>query len=85
MGDSVRKSGYCRCGDESGLSAKGQSRPVGIQRGRCRFPQRARDRPRRTDEISAPEKGTYYVRIAARTANALGRYNYSKTVEIQIP
>jgi hypothetical protein len=38
-----------------------------------------------TDEISGLEKGTYYVRIAARTANALGRYNYSKIIEIQIP
>lgn len=38
-----------------------------------------------TDEISGLEKGTYYVRIATRTANALGRYNYSKTVKIEIP
>jgi hypothetical protein len=38
-----------------------------------------------TDEISGLEKGTYYVRIAARTANATGRYNYSEIVEIEIP
>jgi hypothetical protein len=38
-----------------------------------------------TDEISGLEKGTYYVRIAARTANATGRYNYSKIIEIEMP
>src|SRR5690606_38377713 len=37
-----------------------------------------------TDEVAVPA-GTYYVRVAVRTDNALRRYNYSEIVEINVP
>lgn len=39
-----------------------------------------------TDVVTGLSSGeTYYVRIAVRTDNALGRYNYSQVFEITIP
>jgi hypothetical protein len=39
-----------------------------------------------TDEVSGLTPGkSYYVRIAVRTANALGKYNYSKPFQVTIP
>jgi hypothetical protein len=39
-----------------------------------------------TDEVTGLTSGkTYYVRIAVRTANALGKFNYSKPFRVTIP
>jgi len=36
------------------------------------------------DDVAVPA-GTYYVRVAVRTDNALRRYNYSEIVQINVP
>lgn len=38
-----------------------------------------------TDLIKDLPSGDYYVRVAARTQNTIGRYNYSKVYKIKIP
>ena len=38
-----------------------------------------------TDVLTDLQPGTYYVRVAARTSNALNRYNYLSTIQISIP
>lgn len=38
-----------------------------------------------TDEITDLDPGVYYVRVAARTNNALNRYNYSKVFTVTVP
>lgn len=37
-----------------------------------------------TDEVSVPS-GSYYVRVAVATDNALKRYNYSNVFEVEVP
>ncbi len=37
-----------------------------------------------TDKIIAPGSGTFYLRLAAKTGNAYGRYNYSATIPIEV-
>lgn len=37
-----------------------------------------------TDKIIVPEFGSYYLRCAAKTKNAYGRYNYSKVIKIEV-
>lgn len=37
-----------------------------------------------TDKIIAPNFGTYYLRLAARTNNAYGSYNYSEVIKINV-
>jgi hypothetical protein len=38
-----------------------------------------------TDEVSGLAPGDYYVRVAARTNNALRKYNYSKPFKVTVP
>lgn len=39
-----------------------------------------------TDEVTGLASGkSYYVRVAVRTANALGKYNYSKPFKVTVP
>lgn len=37
-----------------------------------------------TDKIIAPGSGTFYIRIAAKTNNAYGRYNYSAAIPVEV-